>query len=72
MRSCCEKTLGVLRENKESLITIIEVKPFCATQMLMLVRGSVMVTTVPPLVCCHLPCCFLLLILGQTFSCCIA
>ena len=25
MRSCCEKTLGVLRENKESLITIIEV-----------------------------------------------
>ena len=25
MRSCCEKTLGVLRQNKESLITIIEV-----------------------------------------------
>ncbi|KAL3152004.1 hypothetical protein ABBQ32_001124 [Trebouxia sp. C0010 RCD-2024] len=25
MRSCCEKTLGVLRENKESLITVIEV-----------------------------------------------
>ncbi len=26
MRSCCEKTLGVLRQNKESLITIIEVQ----------------------------------------------
>lgn len=25
MRSCCEKTLGVLQKNKESLITIIEV-----------------------------------------------
>ena len=25
MRSCCEKTMGVLRQNKESLITIIEV-----------------------------------------------
>ena len=25
MRSCCEKTLGVLRQNKESLLTIIEV-----------------------------------------------
>lgn len=25
MRSCCEKTLGVLRQNKESLIIIIEV-----------------------------------------------
>lgn len=34
MRSCCEKTLGVLRENKESLITIIEVEPSCATQQL--------------------------------------
>ena len=34
MRSCCEKTLGVLRENKESLITIIEVEPSFATQQL--------------------------------------
>ena len=25
MRSCCEHTLGVLRQNKESLLTIIEV-----------------------------------------------
>ena len=25
MRSCCEKTMGVLRQNKESLLTIIEV-----------------------------------------------
>ena len=25
MRICCEKTLGVLRQNKESLLTIIEV-----------------------------------------------
>lgn len=25
MRSCCEHTLAVLRQNKESLLTIIEV-----------------------------------------------
>ena len=34
MRSCCKKTLGVLRENKESLITIIEVEPSFANQQL--------------------------------------
>ena len=53
MRSCCEKTLGVLRENKESLITIIEVKPSCTTQMP--VCAAVMVTTATSCVCNHLP-----------------
>ena len=51
MRSCCEKTLGVLRENKESLITIIEVEPCCTIQTL--VCASV-TTTESSLVCYHL------------------
>ena len=50
MRSCCEKTLGVLRENKESLITIIEVKP-CDLNACVCV--SAMATTETSFVCYH-------------------
>ena len=54
MRSCCEKTLGVLRKNKESLITIIEVMAILRDP-----QAYVCITGGNGTICCVLPSCLL-------------
>ena len=61
MRSCCEKTLGVLRENKESLITIIEVAASCMPTNRLMCASVLTMMPSQHLYAASWPCCFMLL-----------